>query len=55
MLVPEYLKAVPMDVFDGKEMKYRRKGDGYSLYSVGRNGVRDDLGSKQYDDIAVER
>jgi hypothetical protein len=55
VLVPEYVKTIPTDVFDGKEVKYRRNGDGCSLYSVGRNGVRDDRASGDYDDIVVER
>jgi len=36
-LVPEYLDAVPTDAFSGKEMLYRRRGEGYVLWSVSEN------------------
>ncbi|HEY3283392.1 MAG TPA: hypothetical protein VGN26_14075 [Armatimonadota bacterium] len=35
--------APPLDPFSGKSLRYHREGDGYLLYSVGRNG-RDDGG-----------
>lgn len=34
-LVPEFLESVPVDPFDGNEMRYRRDGDSYLLYSIG--------------------
>lgn len=38
---PEQLEAVlspaPLDPFDGKPLKYRREGEGFVLYAVGRN------------------
>lgn len=37
-LVPEYLTALPKDLFSDKPMIYRPKEDGYLLYSVGPNG-----------------
>lgn len=40
-LRPGYLKAVPHDAIGGGSFVYRREGDGYVLYSKGRNG-RDD-------------
>lgn len=42
-LVPEYLSAVPEDVFASAStpLIYRRDGDGAMLYSVGENGVDD--------------
>ncbi len=41
-LVPELLPQVPPDLFaPGQTLIYRRKGDGYVLYSVGENGVDD--------------
>ena len=42
-LVPEYIKAVPVDPFDGKPLRYRKLKKGFVVYSVGRNG-RDDGG-----------
>lgn len=39
-LVPDFLSAVPRDVFDGQPLRYRLQADGeYLLYSVGENGV----------------
>lgn len=41
-LVPDYLSAVPIDVFSGKPLRYQLNGDGtFLLYSVGENGVDD--------------
>jgi hypothetical protein len=40
-LVPEYLAAVPQDPFGPGPLVYRRKDDGYLLYSVGQNGIDD--------------
>lgn len=47
-LVPKYLAGVPVDPWDGKALKYRvhaagqeRDGWGYTLYSVGGDGVDD--------------
>jgi hypothetical protein len=37
-LAPKYLKAVPGDLFSGKELIYRPSEKGYLLYSVGVNG-----------------
>ena len=50
-LVPALLPAVPIGVFDGKPLRYRRLPEGgHELYSLGKNG-RDDAG--QGDDIVV--
>ncbi len=39
-LVPEFLKKVPVDYMDGKDLRYRLKPDGtFLLYSVGQNGT----------------
>jgi hypothetical protein len=39
-IVPAFLPAVPVDFMDGKELRYRRLGDGrYLLYSVGLDCV----------------
>jgi hypothetical protein len=41
-IVPEYLRTVPVDFMDGKELRYRRLEDGrYLLYSVGLDCVDD--------------
>ena len=43
-LSPEFLNTVPVDVFDGKPLRYRREQDGrYLLYSIGWN-EKDDGG-----------
>ena len=34
-LVPLYLPQVPLDPFDGKELRYRRLGQGFKVWSVG--------------------
>ena len=53
-LVPGYLREVPVDVFSGEALRYRRQGEGYVVYSVGKNGV-DDGGERglEKDDVAV--
>jgi hypothetical protein len=48
-LVPKYATEIPKDVFSAKELHYKPNGDGYVLYSVGRNG-EDDGGRNQDDD-----
>jgi hypothetical protein len=37
-LVPQYLKEVPSDPFDGNPIRYRRTDPGYCLYSVSDDG-----------------
>ena len=56
-LAPKYLPAVPLDRFSGKALIYRPAGNGFLLYSVGRNGV-DDKGHEwmegfEGDDLSV--
>jgi len=56
-LVPEYVPAIPADIFSESPLIYRLEGDDYVLYSVGPNG-RDDGGREgdgDADDIAVDR
>lgn len=43
-LVPDVLASVPLDRFTDTPLVYERRGDGYLLYSVGKNGT-DDLGT----------
>lgn len=41
-LVPAFVKRVPVDCMDGKDLRYRLQPDGsYLLYSVGENGIDD--------------
>jgi hypothetical protein len=40
-LVPAYLSGVPEDPFDQQPLRYRREGEGYTLYSIGANGADD--------------
>ena len=51
--VPTYLRAVPLDPFDGKPLRARPRGTALVIYSVGPNG-RDDLGraAPKGDDIS---
>lgn len=56
-LTPGLLPAVPLDRFAGRPLAYRRRKDGYLLYSVGPNGRdvggRDATAYPPGDDIAV--
>lgn len=40
-LVPEFLRAVPVDPFDGQPLRLRRAGDNLLVYSIGPNRVDD--------------
>jgi hypothetical protein len=40
-LTPRYLPSVPLDPYSGRPLIYRRLENGYSLYSVGRDGLDD--------------
>lgn len=51
-LVPKYVAQVPKDIFVDADLHYRRKGDGYLLYSVGVNGKDD--GGRGYEDQTVD-
>ena len=42
-LVPEFIEAVPLDPFNGKPLRYRKRRGGIVVYSVGKN-LRDDGG-----------
>ncbi len=48
-LVPQYLKEVPSDPFDGNPIRYRRTEPGYRLYSVSEDGQ--DNGGKEKTDV----
>jgi type II secretory pathway pseudopilin PulG len=45
-LTPKFLPEVPTDPFDDKEIRYRKEGDSYVIYSIGPDRV-DDGGKKQ--------
>ncbi len=45
-LVPEFLKAIPADPFDGKPLRYKKLAMGYVVYSIGEDGT-DDGGKEQ--------
>ncbi len=49
-LVPNYLPAVPQDLFALGPLSYRHQADGYLLYSVGPDGV-DDNGVETQDNV----
>ena len=40
-LVPYYLGSIPVDGFDGLPLRYSSQGDGFTVYSVGADGVDD--------------
>jgi hypothetical protein len=40
-LVPEYLPAVPRDLFDDQPLRFKRLPRGYVVYSIGPDGVDD--------------
>jgi hypothetical protein len=40
-LVPDYLSTLPIDPFSGTPLEYSRTGNGFLLYSVGRNRTDD--------------
>jgi hypothetical protein len=46
-LVPDYLRAVPLDPFDGQPLRYRKVGDGIVVYSIGPDR-KDDGGKLDY-------
>ena len=36
-IVPEFMEQIPPDPFTGRNLVYRREGDGFVLYSLGEN------------------
>ena len=51
-LVPEYLEAVPVDLFDAKPLRYKKVDEGFVVYSVGENGVDD--GGQDDDEVGAD-
>ena len=51
-LAPNYLQKIPADPFgDGEELRYRRAGREYSLYSIGPDGV--DNRGRTIEDLSI--
>jgi len=48
-LVPGYLKAVPLDPFDGKPLRLKKRDKGYVVYSIGQD-AEDDGGAHFMDE-----
>ena len=48
-LVPQYIKEVPIDPFDGQPIRYRRADPGYLLYSILEDGQ--DNGGKEKTEV----
>ncbi|HUT34448.1 MAG TPA: hypothetical protein VNE39_13260 [Planctomycetota bacterium] len=46
-LMPDFLKAVPPDPFDGKPLRYKADGAGLTVYALGEDG-KDDGGATQH-------
>ncbi|MBN1974490.1 MAG: hypothetical protein JW787_12700 [Sedimentisphaerales bacterium] len=42
-LVPEYIESIPLDPFDGEELRYKRLDKGFVIYSIGED-LSDDNG-----------
>jgi hypothetical protein len=40
-LVPDYLPALPTDLFDDQPLRYERRDAGYVIYSIGADGTDD--------------
>ena len=54
ILSPKYLKETPVDRFSDESLKYRVEGEGFALYSVGRDTEEDsDQSAFLSDDIVV--
>ena len=44
-MVPDYLDSVPLDPYDGKEIKYKKLAKGFVVYSIGKD-LNDDGGNE---------
>ena len=45
-LVPDYLETVPLDPFDGNDLRYKKLNIGFVVYSIGEDG-KDDGGGER--------
>ncbi|NQT87515.1 hypothetical protein HQ560_12170 [bacterium] len=48
-LVPDFMDALPHDLYDGHPLRYRKDAKGFVVYAVGRNG-KDDGGDTAFRD-----
>lgn len=46
-LVPGYLETTPIDPFDGRPLRYKKRDGGYVVYSIGPDGT-DDGGTERH-------
>ena len=46
-LVPEFMEAVPLEPFDGQPLRYIRREGGYTVYTIGEDGVDNGGWSKE--------
>jgi hypothetical protein len=46
-LTPAFMKEIPADPFDGKPLRFKLRGEGYVIYSIGSDGL--DNGGTEYD------
>ncbi|MGJ8653188.1 MAG: hypothetical protein ACSHX8_07935 [Opitutaceae bacterium] len=53
-LVPDYFDSLPMDLFNGTPLVYRKQLNGFELYSVGPN-LKDDGGKTDDNGSATQR
>lgn len=40
-VIPDYLDSVPLDPFDGQEIRYKKLNEGYVVYSIGEDQIDD--------------
>jgi hypothetical protein len=52
-LVADYLPQLPLDPYTGKPLLYRVEGNGYVLYSVGKNGMDDGRNEQHGLDVVI--
>jgi hypothetical protein len=45
-LVPAYLDSAPIDPFDGRSLRYEKRGTGFVIYSIGED-LSDDGGTEK--------
>ncbi|MBN2588531.1 MAG: hypothetical protein JXA96_01610 [Sedimentisphaerales bacterium] len=45
-IVPDYLDSIPLDPYDGKEIRYKKLDRGFVVYSIGEDQIDD--GGKEY-------
>jgi hypothetical protein len=53
-LAPAYLQAVPLDPYDGRQLRYKRLADGVLVYSIGPDGQDDGGAMNRKNPVAKE-